>query len=206
MLEFKTVFIIVLLIAVIYLIIKLYTYNTLIVDNSKKIILKSIEEHYEDYNDRLDNLEELLNNKLDNYSKKLSDIYSYQNKILEINKMSEQKVVRKFNIYDENLINDDNNNIFNSVENDKENENNNVNNNVKKNVFIRINNDLFMSPNNLKISNTSKTTSIEEDNKAQKDSTTSKISDSTSIIYEIKEENENSYKKNDKVIILENDE
>ncbi len=191
--EIKTVFIIILLIAIVYLIIKLYTYNTLIIENSKKIIIKNMEEHYEDFNERLDNIEEIINNKLDNYSKKLGDIQSYQNKLYEINKMNEQKVVRKFDIYDENLVNDDNNNIFNSIET----KNNDIKE-VKKNVFVKINNnDLFMSPNIL-----NKTTTIEEDNKAQKNTETE--SEETSTIYEINSKSEK-YKNSEKVIIIENE-
>jgi hypothetical protein len=193
MMEIKTVFIIILLIAIVYLIIKLYTYNTLIIENSKKIIIKNMEEHYEDFNERLDNIEEIINNKLDNYSKKLGDIQSYQNKLYEINKMNEQKVVRKFDIYDENLVNDDNNNIFNSIET----KNNDIKE-VKKNVFVKINNnDLFMSPNIL-----NKTTTIEEDNKAQKNTETE--SEETSTIYEINSKSEK-YKNSEKVIIIENE-
>jgi hypothetical protein len=77
-----------------------------------------MEEHFDDLNDKIDSMEELINSKLLECQKKVNDLYSMQNKVNEITKMNNQSIINQINQYDEEI--DDvnkNNQVFNSIEN-----------------------------------------------------------------------------------------
>lgn len=159
MLELKNIILIILLGICIYLLIKMYSHTTFIIDNAKGYIIENLEEQFDDINDKIQSFEDKLDNKLNIFGKKINDIYSVQNKLNkfnEINKMNNQNILHQINQYEEELDDVDKNCIYNSIENMDYSPQKEIN---KNNCFVKIkennNNvkDLFyMSPKKSSIS------------------------------------------------------
>ena len=52
---------------VIYEIYKLYSFNSMLIENSKKVIVETMEEQYEDLMDKLQSIEEIIDEKLNEH-------------------------------------------------------------------------------------------------------------------------------------------
>lgn len=118
----------------------IYSFQTRNFDKLKENITSSIELEFDDINEKLDNLEEIIEKKLGDCNKKIKDLYSLQNKVNEVNKMNNQSIINQFHQFDENMEGVDGidgdegkNQIFNSLENSVYNLKNN-------NCFVKINN------------------------------------------------------------------
>lgn len=198
MLELKNIILIILLGICIYLLIKMYSHTTFIIDNAKGYIIENMEEQFDDLNEKIQSFEENLENKLNTFGKKINDIYSVQNKLNkynEINKMNNQNILHQINQYEEELDdieNADKNCIYNSIENLEYSPQKEIN---KNNCFVKIkeknNNvkDLFyMSPkksssssvenksNEKDLSSTSSIKSVEKSSSQSKNSLVLEIS------------------------------
>jgi hypothetical protein len=158
MLELKNIILIILLGICIYLLIKMYSHTTFIIDNAKGYIIENLEEQFDDINDKFQSFEENLENKLNIFGKKINDIYSVQNKLNkfnEINKMNNQNILHQINQYEEELDDVDKNCIYNSIENMEYSPQKEIN---KNNCFVKIkeNNNIkdlfYMSPKKSSIS------------------------------------------------------
>lgn len=137
MFDIRYLLIIILLGISIYLIYNIYTTQSRHFDILKENITSSLEIEFDDINEKLDNLEEMLDKRLGDCNKKIKDLYSLQNKVIEVNKMNNQSIINQFNQFDENMEGLDENDeiknqIFNSVENS-------VGNNKNNNCFVKIN-------------------------------------------------------------------
>jgi hypothetical protein len=198
MLELKNIILIILLGICIYLLIKMYSHTTFIIDNAKGYIIENMEEQFDDLNEKIQSFEENLENKLNTFGKKINDIYSVQNKLNkynEISKMNNQNILHQINQYEEELDdieNADKNCIYNSIENLEYSPQKEIN---KNNCFVKIkeknNNvkDLFyMSPrksssssienksNEKDLSSTSSIKSVEKSSSQSKNSLVLEIS------------------------------
>ena len=164
MLNIKNIILILLLGVCIYLLIKMYSHTTTLIDNTKNFIIENLEEQFDEINEKIQSFEENLENKLNMFGKKINDIHSVHNKINKLNeitKMNNQNILHQLNQYDEELedadkdIDIDKNCVYNSLENmdyspnkEKTNSQNNcfvkMKDNTNKNNIVK---DLFyMSP------------------------------------------------------------
>jgi hypothetical protein len=197
MLSIKNIILILLLGVCIFLIIKMYSHTSQLIDNTKNFIAENIEEQFDDINEKIQAFEENLDNKFNIFGKKINEIYSAHNKINKLNeiaKMNGQNILNQLNQYDEdsNAGGDeevDKNCVYNSLENmdfspiknDKTLQNNNCfvkmkDNNVK---------DLFyMSP-----QKSSKTSNIKSKNNSDTVSSKSTTQSKNSLVLEL----ENNY-------------
>jgi hypothetical protein len=197
MLSIKNIILILLLGVCIFLIIKMYSHTSQLIDNTKNFIAENIEEQFDDINEKIQAFEENLDNKFNIFGKKINEIYSAHNKINKLNeiaKMNGQNILNQLNQYDEdsNAGGDeevDKNCVYNSLENmdfspiknDKTLQNNNCfvkmkDNNVK---------DLFyMSP-----QKSSKTSNIKSKNNSDSVSSKSTTQSKNSLVLEL----ENNY-------------
>ncbi len=198
MLELKNIILIILLGICIYLLIKMYSHTTFIIDNAKGYIIENMEEQFDDLNEKIQSFEENLENKLNTFGKKINDIYSVQNKLNkynEINKMNNQNILHQINQYEEELDdieNADKNCIYNSIENLDYSPQKEIN---KNNCFVKLkekNNDVkdlfYMSPkksssssvenksNEKDLSSTSSIKSVEKSSSQSKNSLVLEIS------------------------------
>jgi len=198
MLELKNIILIILLGICIYLLIKMYSHTTFIIDNAKGYIIENMEEQFDDLNEKIQSFEENLENKLNIFGKKINDIYSVQNKLNkynEINKMNNQNILHQINQYEEELDdieNADKNCIYNSIENLEYSPQKEIN---KNNYFVKLkekNNDVkdlfYMSPkksssssvknksNDKDLSSTSSIKSVEKSSSQSKNSLVLEIS------------------------------
>jgi hypothetical protein len=191
MLSIKNIILIVLLGVCIFLIIKMYSHTSSLIESTKNFIAENIEEQFEEINDKIQAFEENLDTKLNVFSKKINEMYSVQNKITKFNeiaKMNGQNILNQLNQYDEDSDvgpdEGEKNCVYNSLENmdyspkknDKALKNNTCFVKVKDNN-IKDNNvkDLFyMSP--LKSSKTSPVKSNNNDTVSSKSTTQSKNS------------------------------
>ncbi len=198
MLELKNIILIILLGICIYLLIKMYSHTTFIIDNAKGYIIENMEEQFDDLNEKIQSFEENLENKLNTFGKKINDIYSVQNKLNkynEINKMNNQNILHQINQYEEELDdieNADKNCIYNSIENLEYSPQKEIN---KNNCFVKLkekNNDVkdlfYMSPkksssssvenksNEKDLSSTSSIKSVEKSSSQSKNSLVLEIS------------------------------
>jgi len=198
MLELKNIILIILLGICIYLLIKMYSHTTFIIDNAKENIIENMEEQFDDLNEKIQSFEENLENKLNIFGKKINDIYSVQNKLNkynEINKMNNQNILHQINQYEEELDdieNADKNCIYNSIENLEYSPQKEIN---KNNYFVKLkekNNDVkdlfYMSPkksssssvknksNDKDLSSTSSIKSVEKSSSQSKNSLVLEIS------------------------------
>ena len=126
MLSIKNIILLVLLGVCIFLIIKMYSHTSSLIESTKNFIAENIEEQFEEINDKIQAFEENLDNKLNLFGKKINDMYSVQNKITKLNeiaKMNGQNILNQLNQYDENSENSENheegekNCVYNSLEN-----------------------------------------------------------------------------------------
>ena len=148
MFEFRGILLIILLCVSIYLIYKMYAYNSLILTKATESIIDNIEDQFTDINQKIQAIEEMISNKFDQCNKKVNDLYSMQNKVNEITKMNNQSIINQINQYDEehqepNDNDNDKNLIYNSVETVGSFKNPNINknqqNNENKKCFIKLN-------------------------------------------------------------------
>ncbi len=169
----------------------------------KENIISTIEDEHDDLNEKLDNIEQMIDKKINDCNKKIKDIYSLQNKVNEVNKMNNQSIINQFHQIDEPIEVEDNdegkNQIFNSVENSQ-------NNSKKNNCFVKISNskiqdkDMFyMSPIDNKrtgeFSNTSSKLHKAISNSSSVSDTSSKVSKSTKTSKSSKSSKSDKYKK-----------
>ena len=104
----------------------MYSFNTYIAEKSTRSIIDNMDDKFEDMEDKitdidtkLQSIENLISTRLEVCYKRVSDIYSMQNKANEINKMNKQSINRQINQYDEEIEDPDINQkhvIYNSVE------------------------------------------------------------------------------------------
>ena len=182
MLSIKNIILIVLLGVCIFLIIKMYSHTSSLIESTKNFIAENIEEQFEEINDKIQAFEENLDTKLNVFGKKINEMYSVQNKFTKLNeiaKMNGQNILNQLNQYDENSENSENhdegdkNCVYNSLENmdyspqknDKTLKNNTCFVKVKDNTVKDL---FYMSP-----QKSSKTSPIKF-NKNNNDSTSSK--------------------------------
>ena len=182
MLSIKNIILIVLLGVCIFLIIKMYSHTSSLIESTKNFIAENIEEQFEEINDKIQAFEENLDTKLNVFGKKINEMYSVQNKFTKLNeiaKMNGQNILNQLNQYDENSENSgnhdegDKNCVYNSLENmdyspqknDKTLKNNTCFVKVKDNTVKDL---FYMSP-----QKSSKTSPIKF-NKNNNDSTSSK--------------------------------
>jgi hypothetical protein len=181
MLSIKNIILVLLLGVCIFLLFKMYSHTSQLIDNAKNFITENLEEQFEEINEKFQAFEENLDSKFNVFGKKINEIYSTHNKINKLNeiaKMNGQNILNQLNQYDENsniTVDEeaDKNCVYNSLENMEYSPKKNDNIAKNNNCFVKIkdNNvkDLFyMSP--LKSSKSSKT-SID---KSKKDSVSSK--------------------------------
>ena len=126
MLSIKNIILIVLLGVCIFLIIKMYSHTSSLIESTKNFIAENIEEQFEEINDKIQAFEENLDTKLNVFGKKINEMYSVQNKFTKLNeiaKMNGQNILNQLNQYDENSENSENhdegdkNCVYNSLEN-----------------------------------------------------------------------------------------
>ena len=131
--------IIILLGIIIFLIYRLFSYNADKIDKLKENINENINIEFDDINEKLCNIEELIEKKFNDSNKKIKELYSLQNKMNEVNIMNNQSILNQINQYDENVenivenIDENKNHIFNSAENSSINKQN-----LNKDFFIKI--------------------------------------------------------------------
>jgi hypothetical protein len=125
MLNIKNIILFVLIGTSIFLLIKMYSHTTQIIENTKNFITENIEEQFDDISEKIQIFEEKLDNKLNVFGKKINEIYSVHNKINKLNeiaKMNSQNIINQLNQYDEEayLAVDeevDKNCVYNSIDN-----------------------------------------------------------------------------------------
>ena len=80
-----------------------------------------MEEQFDDIMDKLQNIEDAIEEKLNDCNKKITEMCNLQNKANEINKMNNQTILNQINQYDEEVLehdeNDKNNCVYNSLDN-----------------------------------------------------------------------------------------
>ena len=74
MLELRNIILIILLGVCIYLLIKMYSHTTFLIDNAKGYIIENLEEQFDDINEKFQSFEDNLENKLNVFGKKINDI------------------------------------------------------------------------------------------------------------------------------------
>jgi len=196
MLSIKNIILILLLGVCIFLIIKMYSHTSQLIDNTKNFIAENIEEQFDDINEKFQAFEENLDNKLNIFGKKINEIYSAHNKINKLNeiaKMNGQNILNQLNQYDEDsnagCDEVDKNCVYNSLENMDFSPNKNDKTLQNNNCFVKMkdNNvkDLFyMSP-----QKSSKTSNIKSKNNSDSVSSKSTTQSKNSLVLEL----ENNY-------------
>jgi len=124
MLSIKNIILLVLLGVCIFLIIKMHSHTSSLIESTKNFIAENIEEQFEEINDKIQAFEENLDNKFNLFGKKINDMYSVQNKITKLNeiaKMNGQNILNQLNQYDEDSDvgpeEGEKNCVYNSLEN-----------------------------------------------------------------------------------------
>ena len=190
MLSIKNIILILLLGVCIFLLIKMYSHTSQLIDNTKIFIVENIEEQFDEINEKIEAFEENLDNKLNLFGKKINEMYSVHNKITKLNeiaKMNGQNILNQLNQYDENSeagVDEevDKNCVYNSLENMDYSPQKNDKVLHNNNCFVKIkdNNvkDLFyMSPlKSSKTSKTSKTSNAKSNKESNKESNDESIS------------------------------
>jgi len=186
MLSIKNIILIVLLGVCIFLIIKMYSHTSSLIESTKNFIAENIEEQFDEINDKIQAFEGNLDNKLNVFGKKINEMYSVQNKITKLNeiaKMNGQNILNQLNQYDEDSDvgpeEGEKNCVYNSLENMEYSPQKNDKNLKNNTCFVKVkdNNvkDLFyMSPQ--KSSKTSPIKSNNNETNSSKSSTQSKNS------------------------------
>ena len=190
MLSIKNIILIVLLGVCIFLIFKMYSHTSSLIESTKNFIAENIEEQFEEINDKIQAFEENLDNKLNVFGKKINEMYSVQNKITKLNeiaKMNGQNILNQLNQYDEDSDvgpeEGEKNCVYNSLENMDYSPQKNDKNLKNNTCFVKVkdNNvkDLFyMSPQ--KSSKTSPVKSKNNNESVSSKSTSKSASKSTS--------------------------
>ena len=125
MLSIKNIILVVLLGVCIFLLLKMYSHTSQLIDNAKNFITENLEEQFEEINEKFQAFEENLDTKLNVFGKKINEIYSVHNKITKLNeiaKMNGQNILNQLNQYDEDTDAGadeevDKNCVYNSLEN-----------------------------------------------------------------------------------------
>jgi len=125
MLSIKNIILVVLLGVCIFLLLKMYSHTSQLIDNAKNFITENLEEQFEEINEKFQAFEENLDTKLNVFGKKINEIYSVHNKITKLNeiaKMNGQNILNQLNQYDEDTdagVDEevDKNCVYNSLEN-----------------------------------------------------------------------------------------
>lgn len=189
MIKLKIILLLILLCVSIYLTYKLYSYNSYILNKSANTIIENIDDQFEEINEKLEMIEDLINKKLENCNNKINELYSNQHKVNEIAKMNNQTIINQINQYDEenNEDNDEenkNNVVYNSIETSITPENNVKNKN--DNCFVKLNDvenkdkDMFYMS-SFKKEKLSKTSDLQSSNsKSSKSNSSSKSSSKSS--------------------------
>lgn len=125
MLSIKNIILVLLLGVCIFLLFKMYSHTSQLIDNAKNFIAENLEEQFDEINEKFQAFEENLDTKLNVFGKKINEIYSVHNKITKLNeiaKMNGQNILNQLNQYDENTDAGadeevDKNCVYNSLEN-----------------------------------------------------------------------------------------
>jgi hypothetical protein len=125
MLSIKNIILIVLLGVCIFLILKMYSHTSQLIDNTKNFITENLEEQFDEINEKIQAFEENLDSKFNSFGKKINEIYSTHNKLNKLNeiaKMNGQNILNQLNQYDEDSsvgVDEENekNCVYNSLEN-----------------------------------------------------------------------------------------
>jgi hypothetical protein len=125
MLSIKNIILIVLLGVCIFLILKMYSHTSQLIDNTKNFIAENLEEQFDEINEKIQAFEENLDSKFNSFGKKINEIYSAHNKLSKLNeiaKMNGQNILNQLNQYDEDSsvgVDEENekNCVYNSLEN-----------------------------------------------------------------------------------------
>ena len=165
MLDYTTIFIILIVIGIGY-----YIY-TAVIDNirSTKTTEKNIKNEIENIVEKLEEIEEKNNTNNKILYDRLTKVYDINNKMNEMNMFNKQKIISKTDLIEENTNNNDispiTENCFEKVEN-------------KNNIINENNNNLFMSPkeNNIQSENIVETINLNIEN----NTTSSSVSSSSS--------------------------
>ena len=165
MLDYTTIFIILIVIGIGY-----YVY-TAVIDNIRttKTIEKNIRNEIENIVEKLEEIEEKNNTNNKILYDRLTKVYDINNKMNEMNMFNKQKIISKTDLIEENTNNNDispiTENCFEKVEN-------------KNNIINENNNNLFMSPkeNNIQSENIVETINLNIEN----NTTSSSVSSSSS--------------------------
>jgi len=167
MLDYTTIFIILIVIGIGY-----YVY-TAVIDNirSTKTIEKNIRNEIENIVEKLEEIEEKNNTNNKILYDRLTKVYEINNKINEMNIFNKQKIISRTDLIEENTNNNDISPITENCFEKAENQNNIINEN---------NNNLFMSPkeNNIQSENIIESINLNIENNS---SSTSVSSSSTSF-------------------------
>jgi hypothetical protein len=125
MLSIKNIILVLLLGVCIFLLFKMYSHTSHLIDNAKNYITENLEEQFEEINEKFQTFEENLDTKLNVFGKKINEIYSVHNKITKLNeiaKMNGQNILNQLNQFDEDTdvgVDEevDKNCVYNSLEN-----------------------------------------------------------------------------------------
>lgn len=170
----------------------MYSYNSNQFSKLKENLSEMISMEFEELNERINEIEELIEKRVGDNTKKIKDLYSLQNKFNEVNKMNSQMIINQINQYDEEIEENEENRdqIFNSVESSMNknlnNNNNNANANANANCFIKISQvngnskeNFYMSPDK---SYNSKSSSNSKSNKQSLNQDIKILSSNTSVL------------------------
>lgn len=166
MLDYTTIFIILIVIGIGY-----YVY-TAVIDNirSTKTIEKNIRNEIENIVEKLEEIEEKNNTNNKILYDRLTKVYDINNKMNEMNMFNKQRIISRTDLIEENTNNNDispiTENCFEKVEN--------------QNNIINENNNLFMSPkeNNIQSENIVESINLNIDNNSSSSSVSSSSSSS----------------------------
>lgn len=162
MLDYTTIFIILIVIGIGY-----YVY-TAVIDNirSTKTIEKNIRNEIENIVEKLEEIEESNNNNNKILYDRLTKVYEINNKMNEMNMFNKQRIISRTDLIEENTNNNDispiTENCFEKVEN-------------KDNIINENNNNLFMSPkeNNIQSENIVESINLNIENNSSSSSVSS---------------------------------
>ena len=167
MLDYTTIFIILIVIGIGY-----YVY-TAVIDNirSTKTIEKNIRNEIENIVEKLEEIEEKNNTNNKILYDRLTKVYEINNKINEMNMFNKQRIISRTDLIEENTNNNDISPITENCFEKVENQNNIINEN---------NNNLFMSPkeNNIQSENIVESINLNIDNNSSSSSVSSSSSSS----------------------------
>jgi len=162
MLDYTTIFIILIVIGIGY-----YVY-TAVIDNirSTKTIEKNIRNEIENIVEKLEEIEEKNNTNNKILYDRLTKVYEINNKINEMNMFNKQRIISRTDLIEENTNNNDISPITENCFEKVENQNNIINEN---------NNNLFMSPkeNNIQSENIVESINLNIDNNSSSSSVSS---------------------------------